>query len=89
MEVCEGGCIDVHGLCEALGTEEVYGAGDADFVEDTDFMGAIGSVEEGDLAIELHDCPCTADLLSAVNLRSHDGYAKCEGADDGTEVLIL
>ena len=52
-------------------------------------MGAIGSVEEGDLAVELHDCPCMADLLSAVDLQSHDGYAKCEGADDRTEVLIL
>lgn len=88
-EVGEGGCVGVHGLCEAFGTEEVYWVGNADLVEDAGFMGAIGSVEEGDFAVELHDRPCAADLLDAVDLRSHGGYAEREGADDGAEVLVL
>ena len=56
----------VHGVGDVFRGEEVYGSSEPDFVEDAGFMGAIGSVQKGDVAIEVYDGSGTADLLDAV-----------------------
>lgn len=52
-------------------------------------MGAIGSVDKGDLTREVYDCSGTAELLDAVEVGGRGGYAEGERAGDGSKVGVV
>lgn len=83
VDKCQG--VVVHGVGDMVRSKKVDRTGDADFIQDARFMGAIGSRDKGDVTGEVYDGSCTADLFDAIELGGRSGYTEGECAGDGAK----